>query len=362
MANVEDEKAIREYYLHTLKHQLKSLYNESEAANRYSVIEQAKTKDLARYIKDLVDYNLQHRPEPTPKIEQPIEIGDNKNEEPIEIGEKIDPRDIQKSTAGNSKHDDAIIGAASIGSIGGGAGILFKKPHTAIEIGDAEDEIELLDRTGEASEVIDNTDVMDVENINDFNSGLRRRVNTNITRQTFEPLEIGEPVNIGGAAAGTALSTGSSGLSTLGVMGAIGVPVIGTAIGAAVSNQSDDKPKRGYVLPNSDYIGPGNDIHIGPARNAADQAAKEHDLEYEKIINEARGKYMSQQEFTNRIRQADKKAISEFEEDIKQTGNWQAYVGKYGLKIKSGVETLIGKPIYPRRPGKHFTSTVSVSS
>lgn len=42
----------------------------------------------------------------------------------------------------------------------------------------------------------------------------------------------------------------------------------------------DDEVKRGWVPPGYDYMGPGNDVHIGAARNAADQVSKEHDIEY----------------------------------------------------------------------------------
>ena len=42
----------------------------------------------------------------------------------------------------------------------------------------------------------------------------------------------------------------------------------------------DDEVLRGWVPPGYDYMGPGNDVHIGAARNAADQVSKEHDIEY----------------------------------------------------------------------------------
>ena len=43
------------------------------------------------------------------------------------------------------------------------------------------------------------------------------------------------------------------------------------------------RPYRGFVPNGYDYLGPGNDIMIGPSRNALDQAAKEHDIAYDEL-------------------------------------------------------------------------------
>lgn len=105
-------------------------------------------------------------------------------------------------------------------------------------------------------------------------------------------------------------------------------------------------------MPNSEFIGPGNPIYIGAAKNPSEQAAKEHDINYGNLIDYAKNNYISQKEFTERVHQFDQEAINNFEKDWQETGNWHAFAGKYGLKVKQLAESIYGKSIYPSHSGK----------
>ena len=77
------------------------------------------------------------------------------------------------------------------------------------------------------------------------------------------------------------------------------------------------------MLPNSEFIGPGNPIHIGAAKNSAEQAAKEHDVNYTNLIEYAKQHEISQKDFTERVHQFDQSAIDavyrDWETDRKST-------------------------------------------
>jgi hypothetical protein len=161
------------------------------------------------------------------------------------------------------------------------------------------------------------------------------------------------------AAGGTALFGGAG--STLGTGATLATGILGaTAIGAGaygIKKIVDRAHDKGLVLPNSEFIGPGNPIHIGAAKNPSEQTAKEHDINYTNLINHAKENHISEKEFTNQVHQFDQRAIEEFEKDWKETGNWHAFAGKYGLKVKQAVEQLYGKSIYPSHSGKTIINT-----
>lgn len=157
---------------------------------------------------------------------------------------------------------------------------------------------------------------------------------------------------IAGTAAGAAGGAGLTGTQVAFATTAVAGAGIATGLGI-VSTKDKNKPKQGYVLPNSDYIGPGNDIHIAPARNKADQIAKDHDIGYDNLIKYAQSNYISEEEFREKVNNLDKTAIDEFSKDYEESGNWQSFVGKYGLKIKTNIEKFINKQIYPTLPGKY---------
>nr|WCR62124.1 MAG: capsid protein [Parvoviridae sp.] len=54
---------------------------------------------------------------------------------------------------------------------------------------------------------------------------------------------------------------------------------------------SKRKPKTGWVPPEYDYLGPGNDLHRGPPRNKNDAVAQDHDIEYGQLNEENRAPY-----------------------------------------------------------------------
>lgn len=158
----------------------------------------------------------------------------------------------------------------------------------------------------------------------------------------------------GATAAGATFGGATSAVGTIGTA-ATGI-LAGTAIGIGGKALYDRISEKGAVLPNSEFIGPGNPIHIGAAKNPSEQAAKEHDVNYTNLINYAKQHEISQKDFTERVHQFDQAAIDLFEKDWQETGNWHAFAGKYGLKLKQAVEKALGETIYPRNPGKLYTN------
>lgn len=161
-----------------------------------------------------------------------------------------------------------------------------------------------------------------------------------------------------GLLSGTAAAAGTTGLlggagSALGTGGTVATGILGgTLAGIAGKAIYDRVSDRGAVLPNSEFIGPGNPIHIGAAKNPAEQAAKEHDINYKNLIEFAKQHEVSAADFSERVHQFDRTAIDQFEKDWTETGNWHAFAGKYGLKTKLAVEQALGGAIYPSKPGK----------
>lgn len=153
--------------------------------------------------------------------------------------------------------------------------------------------------------------------------------------------------SIGGTAGGIGSTLGTAGVGATVALGGTALAVGGKALYDRIS-------EKGAVLPNSEFIGPGNPIHIGAAKNPSEQAAKEHDVNYSNLIEYAKNNEISQKDFSERVHQFDQSAIDEFEKDWKETGNWHAFAGKYGLKVKQAVEKLYGQAIYPSHPGKYY--------
>lgn len=170
------------------------------------------------------------------------------------------------------------------------------------------------------------------------------------------PEVIGETTGLlSGVGAAAGATSGSAGIGTALGTTAVGTTVVlgGAALAVGGKALYDRISEKGAVLPNSEFIGPGNPIHIGAAKNPAEQAAKEHDVNYTNLIEYAKLHEISQKDFTERVHQFDQSAIEEFEQDWKETGNWHSFVGKYGLKAKQAVEKLYGAAIYPKHPGKY---------
>jgi hypothetical protein len=149
---------------------------------------------------------------------------------------------------------------------------------------------------------------------------------------------------------GATSALGTGGTITTGVLG-------GATLGASayvVKKLIDRTNDKGLVLPNSEYIGPGNPVNVGAAKNPAEQTAKEHDINYTNLIQYAKTHQLTQQEFTDKVHHLDQSAINSFENDWKSTGNWNAFIAKYGLTFKTAVERVYGKAIYP---GKYMFYT-----
>lgn len=153
--------------------------------------------------------------------------------------------------------------------------------------------------------------------------------------------------------AGTAAAAGSgaglSGLQT-GFAGALGVAG-GGILGAALTQLKSRADEKGYVLPDSEYIGPGNPIPIGAAKNPTEQIARDHDLGYGEVLQKAYGKKWTFDKFNREIRKLDDVAWGKFWERYGDEGDWKALVGYLGLRAKAAVEKHTGV-IYPSFTGK----------
>ncbi|XP_046400712.1 uncharacterized protein LOC124166999 isoform X2 [Ischnura elegans] len=144
------------------------------------------------------------------------------------------------------------------------------------------------------------------------------------------------------------LGVSESATSVLGTAGSAATSVLAETLFAAGAKAVYDRvSERGAVLPNSEFIGPGNPVHIGAAKNPSEQAAKIHDVNYSNLIDYAKKNYISQKDFTERVHQFDEEAIHQFETDWQSTGNWHAFAGKYGLKLNNVLEKAVGQSIYP---------------
>nr|WQF02874.1 MAG: structural protein [Bee densovirus 7] len=171
-----------------------------------------------------------------------------------------------------------------------------------------------------------------------------------------------EPLLEGAAGIGETLGTlGGAGFTAGEIATGAGAILGGSALAYGAGKLTERISEKGAVLPGSEFIGPGNPINIGAAKDAAEQAAKEHDINYGNLIEYSKKVPLSQQEFTNLVHTYDRHAIDAFEADWKNTGNWKAFVGKYGLKLKVAAEDTWGGAIYPRQ-GKLYVLFLTVSS
>lgn len=175
-------------------------------------------------------------------------------------------------------------------------------------------------------------------------------------------IDIGDTAGLleGGGAAGAAATglEGVSGLATGIATAALGVgsAIVGGGV-AAILNKA--RQGKGYTLPNSEFIGPGNPIPIGAARNSADQAAKKHDAGYRDLEDEPPAKRTKT--FHEAVADLDNEAIADFEESYKKDGSINAKLGATGLGIKRKVEDALGFPLYPKKPSKCiFIETVFI--
>lgn len=127
----------------------------------------------------------------------------------------------------------------------------------------------------------------------------------------------------------------------------------GTLLGGILSTSGS-----GITLKGTPHIGPGNTLDQGPARNEADQIARDHDIQYRDIIDQANQENWSAETFRAYIADADAVAIESFKKSYQNDPRWQAKVAEYGLRIKQTLEKLFGQ-LYPRYQGKYETSGAS---
>lgn len=150
--------------------------------------------------------------------------------------------------------------------------------------------------------------------------------------------------------------TGAS-VSTFGAASNVGSTLAGLAttagaagLGAATVGIVNRIKEKGAVLPGTDYVGPGNPIYEGPAKDATDQTARDHDLAYTEIIKTAIKQKWSLLQYNTAIQEADALAQTSFWRNYEGEGKWQAFVGALGLKVKEIIERKLGV-IYPSFPG-----------
>lgn len=154
------------------------------------------------------------------------------------------------------------------------------------------------------------------------------------------PLLEGATVGTATLGAGEVATTASSGATAAGTLLLGG----GAAIAGGILTKILDNGRsgKGFVLPNSEYIGPGNPIPIGAARNSADQAAKVHDAGYRDINPDT--------DHHEQVKNLDKEAIKAFDEAYEKDGHINAKLGSIGLGVKRKVEDTLGFPLYPPKP------------
>ncbi|XP_032573759.1 uncharacterized protein LOC116800959 isoform X2 [Drosophila sechellia] len=92
-------------------------------------------------------------------------------------------------------------------------------------------------------------------------------------------------------------------------------------------------------IPKYKYLGAGNKLHNGKPYNRTDAIAEQHDWAYERART------------PNDIYKADAEAINQFSEEFQRSRTLGALAGEVGLSIKSTVDKLAGKPVYPDLPG-----------
>ena len=159
--------------------------------------------------------------------------------------------------------------------------------------------------------------------------------------------ELSESVPLLAQTGNTAVQAVTGGSAVAGAASIAG----GLALGAGTSAIINRIKDKGAVLPGTDYVGPGNPINIDAPRSAVDAIAKEHDIGYQDFQNRAESGDLSEQEFVEGIDFLDNKAIHQFAERFKSGGEWQAFLGRWGLWLKNRIERITG-PIYPKFPGK----------
>lgn len=146
--------------------------------------------------------------------------------------------------------------------------------------------------------------------------------------------------------------------STIASVGTPGVlatgTLIGTGLGIGIKKLVDRVTEKGAVLPGSEFIGPGNPMPIGAAKDKADQIAKSHDDDYAKASvwrpPSKMPRYsdrMIHKKFDELIQTADDTAIKLFYENFKDQLDIRSIMAAGGLKVKHVLENIFGV-VYPK--------------
>lgn len=151
-------------------------------------------------------------------------------------------------------------------------------------------------------------------------------------------------------------SANSAAGSAAGIGAGAGAIAGGLVLGAGTTALVNRIKSKGAVLPGTDYVGPGNPINIDAPRSAVDVIAKEHDIGYQDTEDRVAKGELSEDEFVRQIDFLDNRAIEQFAEQFKTGGEWQAFLGKYGLWLKNRIERVLGRPIYPQFSGKPWVA------
>lgn len=173
----------------------------------------------------------------------------------------------------------------------------------------------------------------------------RRSGSFNPRHSSVQETSFGGPVyrpSVAGSSTPLLGQAATSGASSLLTKAAVGGTVAGLGLGGLLAG--------GATLPGSDYIGPGNKINVDAPRHEGDAIAKDHDVNYQNVIEEAVHNNWSFERFEKQIKQYDQRAIKEFASDYKRNNRWQSLVGHLGLRFKQFVEGYVGT-LYPRFPG-----------
>ena len=108
--------------------------------------------------------------------------------------------------------------------------------------------------------------------------------------------------------------------------------VAGVAAGGAIVGAT--WKEKGAVLPGTEYVGPGNPINIDAPRHGFDAVAKDHDIGYKNLLEKYRTVGGTDTQFKKEVSALDSEAARAFWQDYNTYGNWQSFVGHYGLRIK----------------------------
>jgi len=101
------------------------------------------------------------------------------------------------------------------------------------------------------------------------------------------------------------------------------------------------------------YLGPGNPYPNGASLSGADSVAQGHDSSYSDILRAS--DLLSDENFREKVAEADATAIDQFVQQFRNGDTFGGAIGAAGLSIKSAVERVLGRVLYPvpSLPGKY---------